>query len=339
VRVLLAEDSAVVREYLVYILSQNPQIEVVGTAKDGIEAVEKAEQLRPNLVLMDAHMPRMNGFEATRKIMEVAPTPIVMISASLEADATAITFEAIKAGALTMVEKPAGPGHPAEAEMVTRLLETVRLMAEVKVVRRWARTERKTPSVPPPRNVRLVVMGASTGGPAALGEIVQLLPPTLQVPILVVQHITPGFTVGLVQWLRRETPLPLKMAEPLEVVRPGTVYLAPEGAHMGITRAGRIHLTKGTPGEGYCPSVNHLFESVALSYGHAAMGVLLTGMGQDGAAGLLKLRQAGGVTIAQDEETSAVFGMPAEAIRLGAAELVLSTRDIAETIKKYVSFR
>jgi len=343
IRVLLAEDSAVTREYLAYLLDEDPGLEVVGTARDGIEAVEQAQRLKPDVILMDVHMPRMNGYEATRQIMERTPAPIVMVSASVDQGEVAMTFAALEAGALTVLEKPLGPGHPRQADTVRKLLETVRLMAEVKVVRRWPRRERPLPPRLPPesagRSIRLVAIGASTGGPPVVAEILKALPRDLGAPVLLVQHIAPGFTAGLADWLGQVTPLSVKLAEPDELARLGTVYVAGDGTQMGIASHGRILLTHEAGPDGFCPSVSHLFESVADAYGRSAMGVLLTGMGRDGAAGLRRLREAGGLTIAQDEETSVVFGMPNEAIRLGAAEQVLRPEQIAQAIRSLARSR
>ena len=191
IRVLVAEDSAVALEYLVYLLQQVPPFEVVWTARDGLEAVEQTERLRPDVILMDVHMPRLNGYEATRRIMERVPTPIVMITASLSRDEMAIGFEALNAGALTVVAKPGGPDHPAQAQDAERLLQTVRLMAEVKVVRRWPRRDRPAffPSASRggDRKIRAIAIAASTGGPAAVAEILKQLPGELEAPILLVQ--------------------------------------------------------------------------------------------------------------------------------------------------------
>ena len=340
IRVLVVEDSAVTREYLVYLLEQEPGLKVVGTARDGVEALEQAERLRPDIITMDVHMPRMNGYEATRRIMEQFPTRIVMVSASTSREETDIAFEALKAGALTLVDKPGGPDHPNHAKTVRTLIETVKLMSEVKVVRRWPRRERPAPPSPlpvrPSRKIRLIAIGASTGGPQVLAGLLAKLPGDLAAPVLIVQHIASGFTPGLVEWLSQATPLRVKVAEPGESVRSGAVYFAPVDFQMGIAADGRIRLAKEPAEDGFCPSASYLFQSVAQSYGGAAIGVLLTGMGRDGAAGLLRLREAGGVTMAQDEETSVIFGMPAEAIRLGAVQHVLSPDRMAEMIRTLV---
>lgn len=337
IRVLVADDSAVIREYLAYLLGEDSALEVVGTAQDGLEAVEMAERLKPDVILMDVHMPRMNGIEATCRIMERTPIPIVMASASTTGDEAAKTFDALKAGALTLVANPSGPDHPGQAENVRKLIQTVKLMAEVKVVRRWPKRPHQAPPSPPParpdQKVRLIAIGASTGGPQVLAEILAGLPDDLAAPVLIVQHISKGFIAGLVEWLGSSTPLAVKLAEPGEAVRPGTVYLAPDGAQMGIVKDGRLHLTSELSENGFSPSVSYLFRSVAEAYGRSAVGILLTGMGRDGADGLRELRKAGGVTIAQDEESSVIFGMPREAICLGAAQHVLAPEQIVRVIR------
>ncbi|MFN3652134.1 MAG: chemotaxis-specific protein-glutamate methyltransferase CheB [Armatimonadota bacterium] len=353
VRVLLAEDSLVVREHLVSLLSEDPEIQLVGTARNGVEAVEMVRQLRPDVVLMDVTMPRMGGYEATRQIMGSSPLPIVMISSGFDTGGVATTFEALRAGAVAVVEKPRGGGDTEEAS-ARELCQTVKLMAEVKVVRRWARD----PSVPRPispadrpragerpvstrtavapsrqRRIELAVIGASTGGPAVLVEILTRQPAQLPVPILIVQHIARGFVGGLAAWLNEQTALNVKLAEPYEPLRAGVVYLAPDGYQLGVTPTRRIRLVDAPAEDGFKPSISYTLRSVAAQYGAAGLGVLLTGMGHDGAAGLLQLRQAGGLTVAQDAASSVIFGMAERAVGLGAVEHVSSPREIAELLR------
>jgi two-component system, chemotaxis family, protein-glutamate methylesterase/glutaminase len=333
-RVLLAEDSTVVRDHLVHVLEADDQLSVVATASDGEEAVRLAERVRPDVIVLDIHMPRMNGYDAARAIMERAPAPIVMATASANRSDTRHAFDALACGALMLIEKPVGLDHPRADEAGRELVRTVRLMAEVKVVRRWpARTPavRAAPSRRPPP--RVIAIGASTGGPAVLSELLGAMPSPLGAPVLVVQHIAPGFTGAFADWLATSTRQPVKLPESGELVRADTVYVAPPEKHMGITASGRIVLGTRRAPNGFCPSASHLFGSVADAFGPRATGIVLTGMGRDGAEGLGRLRKAGGLTIAQDEASSVVFGMPGAAVESGAAELVLPPDRIVATIR------
>lgn len=272
------------------------------------------------------------------------PTPIVMASAGFSRDEVAMTCEALEAGALTAVDKPGGLDHPNYADTAQRLVEAITLMAEVKVVRRRRRqgqasTAREGPDQKDGRPCRVVAIGASTGGPPVVAEILRGLPHNLAVPLVVVQHIAPGFIDGLCEWLGASTGFTVKPAEIGETIRSGVVYFAPDGVQMEVTPRDRVRLAARSAPDAFCPSVSHLFQSVAGSYGRSAVGILLTGMGRDGADGLKRLRDAGALTIAQDEASSVVFGMPREAIRLDAAEYVLSPDRIAGTIRALVSSR
>jgi two-component system chemotaxis response regulator CheB len=273
-------------------------------------------------------MPRMGGLEATREIMSRFPTPIVLTT-GLNRDEMTLSFEILKAGALTLVDKPGGLDDPATVDLV----RTVKLMAELQVVRRWAPRAQPAPRAGLlPQTVRLVAIGASTGGPAALVAILGELRGALNVPVVAVQHIAPGFTAGLAEWLAGQTRLAVRLAREDETLRPGVVYLAPDGREMAIGADARVRLTAGAA-PGFAPTVNHLFASVAEVYGACALGILLTGMGRDGGEGLRLMRAAGAATVAQDEATSVVFGMPGEAIRLGAAEHVLPPLESGRMIR------
>jgi two-component system chemotaxis response regulator CheB len=337
IRALVAEDSAVTREYLVRILESDALVSVAGTARDGQEAVERTAELRPDVILMDVHMPRLNGYEASQRIMEQVPTPIVMTSARLTEAELRDGFRALEAGALTLLRKPEGPDDSGAVDSAQALVDAVKLMAEIKVVRRW--TPREAPVPPAParsgavRTPRVVAIGASTGGPPVVAAILRGLPSGFACPILLVQHMAAEFSAGFAAWLRALAPLRVKLAEAGEPARPGAVYVAGGDAHLGLTRDGRIALEPRVTPNGFCPSISHLFASIADAYGPAAIGVLLTGMGRDGAQGLRRLRDAGALTIVQDAATSAVYGMPAEAVRLEAATLVLPPEGIARTIR------
>jgi two-component system chemotaxis response regulator CheB len=337
IRVLLAEDSAVTRAYLSYLLEDDPGIEVVGAATDGNEAVEMAARLRPDVILMDVHMPNLDGYEATRQIMENTPTPIVMATASSSQSETRGGFTALEAGALILLSKPPALWEDGHEESAAELLRTLKLMAEVRVVRRWAGRRENGgahPSnrFPRPRDPKVVALGASTGGPQAISTILAALPGPLGVPVVLVQHISDGFIDGFVEWLGTRTPMRVVVASPGEALQPGTVHVAGGGRHMTVTRDGRINLDHGPPMNGFRPSISRLFDSVATYAGREAVGVLLTGMGRDGADGLRRMRDAGGLTIAQDEASCVIFGMPGEAVRLKAACEVLSPAAIAEAL-------
>jgi two-component system, chemotaxis family, protein-glutamate methylesterase/glutaminase len=287
------------------------------------------------------YMPRANGFEATRQIMGTCPAPIVMASAGVSRDEVALTFEALSAGALAIVEKPPGRRAPNQREGAQRLRDMVKGMAEVRVVRRTLHP--RIPIAAPPKpasvesQVRIIGIGASTGGPQTIAAILKELPGDLRAPLLVVQHIVPGFLDGMADWLNELTPLSVSVAKAGVLVRPGGCYLGPNGFHLGITSGGQIQLTADTTGSAFCPSVSRLFESIADSYGSSAMGVLLTGMGSDGASGLARLHACGATTVAQDEASSPIFGMPAKAIALGAAKHVLPPDGIAALIRSVAS--
>jgi two-component system chemotaxis response regulator CheB len=339
IRVLVAEDSAVTREYLVHLIECDPGVALAGLARNGEEAVELARRERPDVILMDVHMPRLDGYQATRLIMESTPTPIVMATASSSEVETHGGFHALQAGALVLVDKPPGPGAPSSEAGARELIRTLKLMAEVKVVRRWAARPRPAaaspaPAAPPGTAApRALAIGASTGGPPIVAELLRTLPPALTTPVLVVQHIGAGFAAGFAEWLAAEVPRRVKLAEDGEPTRPGTVYVAPGSAHLGLTRGGRIAFDRGVARHGFRPSISHLFDSVAAACGPAAVGILLTGMGRDGADGLRRLRDAGALTVAQDEATCIVYGMPREAVRLNAARHVLAPAEIATLLR------
>ncbi len=339
IRVLVVEDSPTVRELLLQILRSDSAIEVVGTAETGEEALEAVERTRPDVITMDVHMPKMNGFDATRRIMESHPTPIVIVSGTADITDTTKAFRAIEAGALAVLQRPNGMGHPAHEKTADELVRTVKLMSEVKVIRRWPRS--RPVEIPPDvsvctefrrkaaqTHVSLVAIGASTGGPPVLQAILAALPRDFSVPVLIVQHIAPGFTQGFADWLAQSSSLPVQIPVHGQPVLPGHVYVAPDSFHMAVGPQGQIHLNTDEPENGLRPSVSHLFRSVAHAYGSRAVGVLLTGMGRDGAWELKLMKEQGAVTIVQDKETSVVHGMPGEAIKAGGATYVLPPEKI-----------
>jgi two-component system chemotaxis response regulator CheB len=343
IRVLVVEDSPTVREFLLQILGSDPAIAVVGTAETGEDAIQAVERTRPDIITMDVHMPRMNGFDAARRIMETYPTPIIILSGAADATDTAKAFRAIESGALAILRKPPCVGHPDHEQSVSELVRTIKAMSEVKVVRRWPRF-RPVEALPavsvstefPLRSAltqfRIVAIGASTGGPPVLQTILAGLPANFPVPVLIVQHIAAGFTQGFVEWLGQSSSLPVQVPAHGQSILPGQVYVAPEGLHMAVAADGRVQLTTDEPENGLRPSVACLFRSVAKVYGRSAVGVLLTGMGKDGASELKLMRERGAVTIAQDRDTAVVHGMPGEAIKLGGATYVLTPEKICRAL-------
>lgn len=343
IRVLIAEDSATASELLAAMLSADPEIEVAGIARDGREAIEMTKALKPDLVTMDIHMPMVDGFEATKRIMIEAPTPIIIVTASLDVRDVKVSMEALKVGALALLDKPA-LGTSDFQDTCARVISTVKAMAGVKVVRHFAPrtpaplvTAASEPADRPHATVRLVAIAASTGGPAALARILADLPGQFPVPIVVVQHITKGFVAGLASWLNGSCPLQVSVASDGEPLKASCVYLAPDDAHLGIDSGLRARLSHTDPIGGFRPSATFTYESVAKTLGPAAAAVILTGMGQDGVNGLAALRKAGGRIAAQDEATSVVFGMPGACIAQGLADRVLPLPAIGDWLIRAVS--
>ncbi len=341
IRILIVDDSPTMRMLLKSILEGDPELLVVGVAANGAEAVEQTILLKPDLITMDVLMPIVNGFEATRRIMAQQPTPIVVVTSHIDSVELNTTFNAISAGALDVIAKPVGPDHRDFERLRNRLINTVKLMADVKVVRR--RFAVPAPSAWPPTPPRLpslraqpavIVIGASTGGPSALKTLLQALPPNLPTPIVVVQHMASGFTPGLVAWLDQTSPLPIRLAANGQRIEAGQVYFAPDDWHLEFKAPRLLSLNQEAPVSHVRPSVTRLFESAARVYGSAVIGVLLTGMGDDGATGLARLHALGAPTIAQDETTAVIFGMPKVAVELGAVEHLLPLDEIGPMLLK-----
>jgi two-component system chemotaxis response regulator CheB len=357
IRVLVADDSATARGLLVEILRNDPELQVVGEAEDGVRAVELTQQLRPQVVTMDIRMPRMDGFAASKEIMITAPTPIVIVTASHDGREVEVALNALRVGAVSVLQKPPGPESSRFEEEAHKLIATVKAMAQVKVVRHWRNTPSGSPrllvSLPPSlrapegetrrqgdketgSKAEVVAIATSTGGPAALHQLLSELPRNFHAPILVVQHITQGFTPGLAAWLNTSCSLHVKIAEQGETLRPHTVYLAPDDRHLGVSDPGTIAVSNAPPVGGFRPSGTFLFESVSRVFGASAIALILTGMGEDGVKGLREVRRAGGRIIAQDEKSSIIFGMPGAAVAAGLADLVLPIEAIASHLLELV---
>lgn len=338
IRVLVVDDSLVCREMLAQILASAPDITVVGTARDGLEAVELAKQLRPSLITMDIHMPRMDGVAATEEIMAWAPTPILVVSSSVRPDQTGPAFDALAAGALDVLKKPEPKDWSDLDKMGNELIAKVRLLSGVHVVTHLAarlkdRSRRRAEAreIGVPAGDRLLAVGSSTGGPSALMTVLSGLPGDFPYPVVVAQHIADGFIAGLVEWLRGQCAIRVKEGVPGEELRPGEVAIAPTGGHARVER-GCLVAVEARAEDLYQPSCDVLFESVAEGYRSRAVGVILTGMGSDGAKGLKRLHDAGGYTIAQDEATSVVYGMPRAAKEIGAVDVVAPLSRIADEV-------
>ncbi|NPA63158.1 MAG: chemotaxis response regulator protein-glutamate methylesterase [Methanococci archaeon] len=356
IRVLVVDDSAFMRKVISDILNSDPEIEVIGTAKDGVEAVELVQKLEPDVITMDVEMPRMNGLEAVKKIMEIKPTPIVMLSA-LTKEGSKITFEALEAGAVDFISKPSGSISLDIRKIGEDIIKKVKQAAKAKVVKKVSTTrhkptikeekeEKKTLpqtseelTVPDSKLKEMcVIIGSSTGGPPVVTEIISKLPKRMP-PIFVVQHMPPGFTKLFADRINQVSKLNVKEAEHGERVMPGYVYIAPGDYHMLLTKRGEnvyISLDNKMPKvNGTRPAVDITAESVANIYGGKSVGVILTGIGKDGAYGFKKIKEKGGKIIAQDGKTCVVFGMPKAVIELGIADLVLPPSEIPEAIVKF----
>jgi two-component system chemotaxis response regulator CheB len=326
IRVFIADDSQTMRNVLSSLLGKDAGIEVVGFAQDGEQAVSMAVALLPDVITMDVQMPRMGGLEAIQRIMAKAPSRILAVC-SVEDSSIDLSFQAIAAGALELIAKPhAGPRHNLP-EWGQKLVEAVRLMAEVPVVRRRNQFAPARTSVVRSGSVHIIAIAASTGGPQALVTILAALPSTFHVPILIAQHMAPGFVAGFVRWLGQVTPMKVVTSGSGEVCKAGHVYLPPDGHDQTVRHDGVLTLSPSS--EMNCPSADRLLSSVAEAYGARAAGLVLTGMGEDGARGLLAIHKASGVTLAQDEETSVVWGMPRAAVEMGATTVQLPLASIA----------
>ncbi|NLN62873.1 MAG: chemotaxis-specific protein-glutamate methyltransferase CheB [Myxococcales bacterium] len=359
-RILIAEDSTTVQRTLVSLLAQEPGIEIVGIANNGLEAVAQCHRLKPDLITMDIFMPQMNGLEATRTIMAECPTRIVIISSMVGSRNITLAFDAMRAGAVEIIEKPGGVLTGNYAEVKKTLLNVIQK----------ARASRPTAQLswlPPPASsfppaplpklstpaanahrhqgapsgtekfrlekfpTSLICIGGSTGAPTVIMEILAQLPADFSLPIVIAQHISRGFAKGMTAWLDNACALPIRLASPDERPAKGTVLVAPDDCHTAFNDDGRL-LFRAARNDGHIPSIDGLFETAARTFRAKAAGILLSGMGKDGANGLLQMRTQGGLTICQSEATSVVYGMPRVAKELGAAHLVLSPHEIATTL-------
>jgi two-component system chemotaxis response regulator CheB len=341
IRVLIVEDSPTAVRLITDILKSDPEIAVVGTAVTGEEAVRLVGKLKPDLITMDIRLPGMDGIEATKQIMAYAPTPILILSSVVFQNGREYLFKALSYGALDAMEKPCVVDGNVPDEVRDELVDKVKLLARIKVLPHLLAKIENRPAHPliPCHSLgqkigvsKVIGLVASTGGPQALARILSEIPADFPIPISIVQHISPGFGAGFVSWLSGETSLAIKLGEDGEILTPSTAYVAPPGRQMRILPGGEVKLSDEGVLHGHCPSGTVLLESIARSYGKNGMGVILSGMGRDGATGLNDIFDAGGMTIAQDKESSMIYGMPKAALESGAVRIVMPVSDIAGRI-------
>ncbi|NWJ50499.1 MAG: chemotaxis-specific protein-glutamate methyltransferase CheB [Bacteroidetes bacterium] len=344
IKILIADDSLTVRNFLVKVFSLDPGIEVIGTAIDGQEAIEFVKKNRPDIITMDINMPRLDGFEATLKIMQENPIPIVIVSGDYNTTDTAKTFKALECGAVAILPRPVGVGNPDFDETVHRFVSNVKLLSEVKVIRRWNRIYNSSVTQENPNTIkditqpiRIITLGASAGGPLVLQQILKNIPSNISVPILIVQHLDVEFAQGYADWLNIQSNIPIKIAKDGDILTAGVAYMAPGNHHIGVKAYNTILVSKDSKEKGHRPSVAFMFRSVREVFRNQVLAIILSGMGDDGAEELKLLKDKGAITIAQDFDSSLIHGMPGEAIRIGAASYILSPDQIIQFIKRNVS--
>ncbi len=341
IKVLIVDDLKSAREMIRDILVSDPEISIVGMAEDEPETLEIIERLQPHLIVLDSFLRQTSGYKIAEKVMRIRPTPIIMLSTSSD-ELTDHTPRIFDCGVLDVIPKTDLYRWRTHPEVAKAFIRKIKLLSKVRPeslkecgVRKRKRTERPIRDVDLPLkegNGRIVAIVSSTGGPNALFQILQKLPPDLLVPILIVQHMSSGFIKGLAEWLTGKDHLRVRVAKEHDLVIPGRVLLAPDDVHLTVTSSKRIRLVDTPPVGGHRPSGNHLFQSVADHYGPGALGIILTGMGSDGVVGMEFLKAAGGKTIAQDEDSSVIFGMPKAAIERGIVDRILPVTKIASEI-------
>jgi two-component system chemotaxis response regulator CheB len=356
IRVLLVDDSILVIVLLTRILSApGTGIKVIGNARDGKEALRKIPELDPQVICTDLQMPGMNGLELTRNVMAQFPRPILVLSSAVEKGKNDDNiYKLLGAGAIDILPKPQGSSDGNLTEVGKDLIAKIKLLAGVVTFTRKHVPEEKVhhhsviahtvtqqhtlihrPNITIPKTTQIITIGSSTGGPQALQKILSNLSPKLLIPVVCIQHVTEGFTEDLVDWLGASCPLTVRVTKIGETLSPGVVYFPPDTKHLILDEQGRC-TTKimGCVAINHRPSITFAFNSIAQYYRSSAVGILLTGMGSDGADGLLNIRKAGGITIAQDEASCVVYGMPKVAAEIGAVQHVLSLTQIVNLLKE-----
>ncbi|WP_372368245.1 chemotaxis-specific protein-glutamate methyltransferase CheB [Candidatus Uabimicrobium sp. HlEnr_7] len=326
-KVLLVDDSRVALFVLKKMLSYSPEIEVVGTAQSGQEALELIPLCQPDVICTDLHMENINGEELTKIIMERDPRPILVISSSVQNEDKTNLFRLLEAGAIDFFAKPKAGLNPNNTELVQKLIRKIKILSGVVPIRKRLTTRQLSPIQNAPNN-KIIIIGASTGGPVAIKSILSQLPQNFPAAIICIQHISKGFLQGFIDWLSTSCKLPIKTMKIGEKPQSGNVYFPLEGHHLQLSKDGTFYSNKGSLENEHCPSISKAFQSAAQHYKKNTIAVLLTGMGDDGASGLKKVQLLGGVTIAQNEESCIVFGMPQEAIKIGAAQHIVPLKEI-----------
>jgi two-component system, chemotaxis family, protein-glutamate methylesterase/glutaminase len=340
IKVLLVEDSLIALELLQRLLRSSPEVEVVGAARNGQEALELIPKVNPKVICTDLHMSPIDGLELTKQVMERFPCPILVISNSVQEDDTKNIFGLLKAGAVDIFPKPTSGDYTEYEQVKDRLIAKIKMLSQVTVKARSNRAESTSDvasnNIQSTGTLKAIAIGASTGGPQAIHKIITALPANLPLPIICAQHIGEGFLAGLISWLKDDSQFNIKVAQIGETPAPNTVYFAPERAHLEFDHQGKFIYSNFTASTGTCPSIDALFRSVARVYGSSSASILLTGMGTDGVAGTEAIKAAGGLTIAQDEQSCLVFGMSKLAISTGAVTQVLSLPEIAPFLVKQI---
>jgi two-component system, chemotaxis family, protein-glutamate methylesterase/glutaminase len=338
IKLLIVDDSPVACELLKYVAETDPLIEVIGFASNGLETLEYLKKSLPDVILMDIHMPYMDGFETTRQIMLNRPVPIIICSADYTPKDVQKGFQAIEAGALVILEKPQGPLHPKFRETAKLFVDTIKMVSEIKLITRKLSKAIQKPLAPVQniqlKNISAVAIGASLGGPQALQTIFSELSSKFPIPIFVVQHIAEDFAKGLADWLNRTSALEMLVAENGMKALPSKIYIAPGRSYMEILEGEIIKIVKTS--EENEPAISRLFHSMAKIYGNKGLGIILTGMGRDGVDGLLAMKKKGAITIAQSEEDCVMFGMPKEAASIGAATHITQLKDISSVLNQLI---
>lgn len=350
IKVLIVEDTLVTRKLLEGLVRSDDRFELLGIAENGKLACEFVNIFTPDVISMDILMPVLNGVEATRRIMEENPVPIVIVSSFYQSSEVEMAIRILEAGAVTILPRPYGPGHPKYSSSARQYLNMLHAMSEVRVVRRkmrenskslpdLKRPEQQIPNIVINQEFKVLAIGASAGGPEGLMEILSGLPSDFPLPVLIVQHIDSHFADGFVSWLNTKSKLPVKIAVNGEKLLPGYVYFPPGDQHLMVNDGGGIITAKEPYSGGLRPSVAMLFKSVTKVYGKSTIAVLLSGMGKDGALELKQLFDMGAFTIAQEESSCLVYGMPGEAVRIGAACKILTPKNILSEIINIINLQ